>query len=187
MLYFKQQYPGATIHAFEPNYTSYHLLCKNIADNHFHTVLSHNAAVAKKHGVAHFYAPKKETDYSWGNTILPGRFKSGTFQDTKVATVPLSAYITRTVDFLKLDVEGSELDVLTEIRPKLHNVREMVLELHTWGRNKTDIYTRVIRLLDGVMTIQSFRKVGMIMSAKITRSSLPSTPSDLFLIRATAA
>lgn len=42
----------------------------------------------------------------------------------------LSSYINGTVDFVKLDIEGSEGAVLNELNGKLHNIGAITLEYH---------------------------------------------------------
>ena len=42
----------------------------------------------------------------------------------------LSDYLDEPVDLLKMNIEGAEWDVLRAAAPKLHNVRQMVIEYH---------------------------------------------------------
>lgn len=58
-------------------------------------------------------------------------------EPTKIKAVRLSDYINEPVDFFKMNIEGAELDVLTEISDKLHFINEMVIEwLVIWQREK---------------------------------------------------
>jgi len=54
------------------------------------------------------------------------------FDVVSVETAMLSAYVTEPVDFLKMDIEGSEAQVMKDRseKDKLPLVREMVLEYH---------------------------------------------------------
>lgn len=143
-----------------------------------------HAAVTKKNGTIGFYTPKKITDYSWGNTSRKGIYKTGTFNTQKVKAVRLSEYITSRVDFLKLDVEGAEMDVLVEIQHKLHLVKEMVMELHAWNHDVVELYAKVKQVLTGHMIITDLREVGAITSRKITEAQLQTSRSKYYLIRA---
>ena len=53
----------------------------------------------------------------------------------RVRVERLSSYLTTDVDFLKLNIEGAELDVLTEAAASgcLPRVRAMVIEYHGWA------------------------------------------------------
>ena len=48
----------------------------------------------------------------------------------RVRTVCLSSYLTEPVDFLKLNIEGAELDVIREAGDTLRNVRRLAIEYH---------------------------------------------------------
>ena len=50
----------------------------------------------------------------------------------RVPAVRLSRYVTKPVDFLKLDVEGSELPVLRDLVSSgtIAQIRQMVIEFH---------------------------------------------------------
>ena len=47
----------------------------------------------------------------------------------------LSKYIKTKVDFLKMDIEGSETLVIQEIKDKLNLIKEMVIEFHGTDNN----------------------------------------------------
>lgn len=49
----------------------------------------------------------------------------------EVETEPLSSYITRKIDLLKIDIEGVEGEVLKEIQPKLKLVDKLFIEYHS--------------------------------------------------------
>jgi hypothetical protein len=53
-------------------------------------------------------------------------------ESIKVETTTLSGYIDRTVDFLKMDIEGSELAVIRELQDanKLSLIRKAAIEYH---------------------------------------------------------
>jgi FkbM family methyltransferase len=126
-LYIKKKYPKAKITVFEPDTESVELLTKNIDVNNIHDVELVEAGLYKYDGEIDF-----GSDHSDGSSIF-AKDKS-----TKVKVVRLSQYINSEIDFLKLNIEGAELDVLTEIEDKLSFVKEMVIEYHgfpTVGQN----------------------------------------------------
>ena len=128
-LYFKIQYPRSKIFCFEPNVISYRKLVDNIEGNGLRDVVPINAALAETDGEAILYGAKDgETR---GNSISKdwgSRGRLTTVMPTK--TVRLSTYLNQKVDFLKLDVEGVEYEVLNECQGLLKNVREIELEVH---------------------------------------------------------
>ena len=129
--WFKQRYPGARIVAFEPDPQSFRLLQGNVAANGFDNVELVNLAVSSRHGTARFYGEFDVAD-RW---IL-------------VNTVPLADYITGPVDYLKLDIEGMETEVLQSIEPRLHLVGAIGLEFHGTGPAAAADEERVLRLLE---------------------------------------
>lgn len=54
-------------------------------------------------------------------------------QSILVNTAPLADYITGPIDYLKLDIEGMEAEVIKSIEPQLHLVRAGGLEFHGTG------------------------------------------------------
>ena len=63
-------------------------------------------------------------------------------------TVPLADYITGPVDYLKLDIEGMETEVLRSIEPRLHLVRALGLEFHGTGSTAESDEAEILRLLE---------------------------------------
>jgi FkbM family methyltransferase len=118
-----RDHPGARITAFEPDPAICALLRANLAANSDTSVTVVNAAIGAREGTMAF-AP----DGRAGGALQSG---DGAFT---VNVVPLSRYIDADVDFLKLNIEGAELDVLTELEGsgRLSRVRAMVLEYHGW-------------------------------------------------------
>lgn len=132
VLYFKDQYPQAQITAFEPSPRSFNLLKINVSQNKLTQVQLVNVAVAGKTGKMNFYTSKSENN-PWGRG---DSLKENQFNDkqkskvVKVSAVKLSTYIKSNIDLLKLDIEGSETEVIYEIEHKLKFVREIILEFH---------------------------------------------------------
>jgi FkbM family methyltransferase len=58
---------------------------------------------------------------------------------TAVPMVPLSPFINRQIDLLKVDIEGSEWEVLSEIENSLSLVNRIFLEFHCSGDNWQDV------------------------------------------------
>jgi FkbM family methyltransferase len=128
VLYFKRLYPGARITAFEPDGETFKLLKENIEANGLKDVEIFNNAVCGREG---------EVDFFY-NTEVPGAQGMSTKKrdslkgSAKVQAVVLSGYITEDIDFLKMDIEGSEGEVMEELAGKgrLKFIHEMAIEYH---------------------------------------------------------
>ena len=119
ILYFKSVYPNAHVIGFEPDQSIYRILQQNIDGNHLKDVELVKAGLGSSHGTIRF-AP----DGDQGGAI---NTESGTME---IDIVPLVDYLKEPVDFLKLNIEGAEYEVLAAAEQQLHQVRQMVIEYH---------------------------------------------------------
>ena len=122
-LYWKTLYPRARISCFEPDPDLFGVLLKNLHNNGILDVNAVNAGLARRDGSVAFQADGMD-----GGRIV-GPEVAGT---KMIRTVRLSDHLTGPVDFLKLNIEGQELDVLEEAAEadRLRQVRELVVEYH---------------------------------------------------------
>lgn len=127
VLYFKYLYPDARITAFEPDLAVLPYLEGNITSNSLSSVRLLHAAVAAKQGRQILYA-----DGRYGSRLK--KRASGSIPDGwvkyEVPCVRLWDYLTEPVDFLKMNIEGAEYEVLADSADRLGMVREMVIEYH---------------------------------------------------------
>lgn len=124
--YFHHRHPGARIVGFEPDPAAFAALSENTAA--LPNVEVVNAALSREEGETDlWYTPG--TDGSLTRSIIAGR---GGPERRAVRTVRLSDWITGPVDFLKLDVEGAEHDVLADLveTGAITHVRRMTVEYH---------------------------------------------------------
>src|SRR5207248_2149031 len=110
ILFFKAIYPRSTVVAFEPAPSSFALLQENITANRIAGVQLHPFAG----GASETDVPFFESNVPGSPTASTNVHRSGAGR-TIVKQVRLSRFIDRDVDFLKLDVEGSESDVLADL------------------------------------------------------------------------
>ncbi len=132
ILYFKNLYPSSKIIGFEPNPENFQILQKNIKENRLSNIKVFNYALSDKGSMTELHVSFKEKDpWTWGDTIIYNMWgDEDNDKKISVTTVRLSKYIYKTVDFMKMDIEGSEQKVLEEIESKLHFVKEIVMEYH---------------------------------------------------------
>jgi FkbM family methyltransferase len=126
ILFFKLLYPGARITGFEPAPDAIAVLRENIAG--LADVTVEQKALSGEPGELEFYAFPGEVA-SMRSGTLP---QAGTERVAVVEATPLSPYVDGPIDLLKLDVEGRELEVLSELAAtgKLELIRRMVVEVH---------------------------------------------------------
>jgi FkbM family methyltransferase len=141
--YFKWLYPSSRIIGFEPHPAVYEVAKHNIERNNMNDVELVKGGLAADEGTAQLYVvPQRDK----ASTLTKRLATRGVKPDTiPVDTVRLSGYITEEIDFLKLDIEGTELQVIEEIEDYLESINRMFIEFHyTYG----DTENRLAPLLD---------------------------------------
>ncbi len=122
IVYFKSICPSAEIDAFEPDQFNFQLMTKNIELNNLPKVRLHNKAIWIQNTTLNFI-----NEASLGSRIGSNEKSNITSQ---VQAVRLKELLIRKVDFLKIDIEGAEFEVLLDIKDQLHWVDKMFLEYH---------------------------------------------------------
>jgi FkbM family methyltransferase len=127
--YFKSIAPDAIIEAFEPDPANFALLEKNVAPCGNGIVL-HRKAIWKENTVLRF-----ESGGLMSSRIADGA-EAGGKQMVDVEAVRLKDWLQRPVDFLKIDIEGAEYEVLRDVQDSLGAVKCMFIEYHgTYAQN----------------------------------------------------
>jgi FkbM family methyltransferase len=127
IFYFKHVYPEARIVGFEPDEQIFPYLERNVARNKLHGVRLVQAALSSTEGRSEFFSDGK---YGGG---LAENLMSNRAQDwvrSKVRSVRLREYLHDPVDFLKMNIEGAEYDVLKDSEDLLRQINEMIIEYH---------------------------------------------------------
>lgn len=168
-LYFKQLFPGSEILAIEPNPGSFQLLEKNIFENQITGVTTIQAALSEQTGQEQLFLD--ETNEQWHSTAS---FHKGSWVGSQkttsitVSTHTLSEFVTKPVDFLKLDIEGSEQKVLFEAKNSLHLIKEMHIEFHT---HATQSLKKLLDLLEQTHKVELYKNTTPILKEKIHKTS----------------
>jgi len=119
---FKQQYPSAQIIAFEPDPEIFAILRHNLAQFGLTDIQTINQAVWTHDNGVNFLA-------SGG---VGGRISDGDRNHTSATpSFRLRKLLNRSIDFLKIDIEGAEYSVLCDCADSLHNVKNLFVEYHS--------------------------------------------------------
>jgi len=131
-LFFKKYYPAAKIICFEPDPNAFAVLKLNIEANNLKDVTLINAALSATEGLIDFYGQiHVDNPDARGNSIIDlWGAQRATYNKIQVQSVKLSSYIHTEIDFLKLDIEGAEEQVLRELGDKLRLFKAMAIEFH---------------------------------------------------------
>ena len=141
-LYFKRKYPKAKIIVFEPDSNALSILRKNIEINKLDNIT-----------VVEMGLYDKDTEISF----LPNDTDGGKIDTDgiyKIKVTKLNNYINSEIDFLKLNIEGSELNVFEDLdkNDKFKYIRELCIEYHSFKRQKQNL-DRIL----GILTKNNFR------------------------------
>ncbi len=124
VIYFKHLYPKASVVAFEPDQNICNVLRRNVAAFGFTEVTVFGEAIWKTNGFIEFLVeggfsgriPKPEDEASL--VRVPARRLRDLLLD-------------RPVDFLKIDIEGAEYEVLLDCQDALGGVEHIFIEYHS--------------------------------------------------------
>jgi FkbM family methyltransferase len=125
-VYFKSVFPDARILAFEPDPACFCALNANCSQ--LDDVILYQAAVWIESGTVSFSRVG-----SVGGHLSELAHSDSRFSTITVPAVRLRDFLVEPVEFLKLDIEGSEFDVLADCERSLHYVRRLFVELHSFS------------------------------------------------------
>lgn len=131
-IFFKTLFPDSQVIAFEPDLRIFEILQRNLQRFGLTSIQLHRKAVWTREGETDFFPQGGEA----------GRIaKLGDEKDSiRVPTVRLKDWLDRPVDFLKMDIEGAESDVLADCRNELKNVEHLFVEYHSHLRERQRLH-----------------------------------------------
>jgi FkbM family methyltransferase len=121
VIYLKSICPTANIICFEPDTKNFDLLEKNISSHQLEKVEIKKEAVWTENTNLNFIQ-----DGNMGSKIGDANSSNS----AAVKAIRLKDYLNNKVDFLKMDIEGAEYEVLKDISGSLKNVSKMFIEYH---------------------------------------------------------
>lgn len=131
VIYFKTLFPHAKIEAFEPDPQIASYFRKNLSYNNIHDVVFHEKAIWKNNDGISFGVEGAD-----GGSVFLDSDKKIQIPSIRLKEI-LQNYTS--IDLLKLDIEGAELEVLKDSRDELHKVKNLFVEYHSWQNNKQEL------------------------------------------------
>ncbi len=138
-LFWQSAFPRPEIVAVEPCDVAFACLARNVGGRPGTTLL-HNALWSAA-GSVPFRQHVDDTSH-----IAPAGGAPGETVDA-ITLGSILAACDREVDFLKIDIEGAEVDVLLEARPHLPRVRRLFVEYHQFPERRQRL-SELLRLLE---------------------------------------
>ncbi|MCB9283030.1 MAG: FkbM family methyltransferase [Lewinellaceae bacterium] len=140
IIYFKRRFPHAEVIGFEPdpellNYAQQNIDNFCMKDN----VTLINKAVWKYNGTIPFYI-----EGTLGGAIVENAIPKDNV--IEVPCIDISTLLKNRVDFLKIDIEGAELEVLDHCKNNLHVVENMFVEFHGF-KNKQQTLNQLLEII----------------------------------------
>jgi len=139
IIYFKKLYPKAKIIAFEPDKTISKILKYNIDSFNLNDVEIIQKGLSNKVGKKKFFRHGAD-----GGRIALPEDKNNIIE---IETIPLINYLRKPVDMLKMDIEGTEYEVINDCKDLLFNVKTLFIEYHSFRNEsqKLDIILKILK------------------------------------------
>jgi FkbM family methyltransferase len=133
IIYFKELYPEASIVAFEADEYIFGFLEKNMRSFEYENVQLINKAVWNCEDTLSFLVE------GGAGGRLEMEKTTGTYK--KVNCTGLKKYLVgRKVDFLKIDIEGSEYKVIKDCENELNNIDYIFIEYHSFANQEQNLH-----------------------------------------------
>jgi FkbM family methyltransferase len=143
VLFFKQLYPDSAVWAYEANPDAFALLQRNVAANKLEKVHLFNYVLSDQDGELDFYIPATTAGLNGSLNPLIAKGAKQRMQGYRLSgLLPFG----RAVDFVKVDIEGAEFMVLTDISKsgRLNDIQQLVVELHAGSQEVKAKYTSLL-------------------------------------------
>lgn len=126
IIYFKRMYPESEIIAFEPDNDIFNISKYNLSQFDINDVKLYQKAVWTNEEPLVFAKTG-----SLGGHIVRDKAEN----TIEIETVRLKDFLYQKIDFLKIDIEGPEYDILKDCGELLKNVENIFVEYHSFSEN----------------------------------------------------
>jgi FkbM family methyltransferase len=128
-IYASKKANNVKIFSFEPSKKSFQVLKNNLKLNNIENIKIENIGVRSKSGTSTLYIDK---EYEIGNSMFLNNNNS-TKEEVQVISISdiIKKYKIDSIDFLKLDCEGAEYEIILEIpNDVLKSINKIAMEVH---------------------------------------------------------
>ncbi|MBD2179747.1 FkbM family methyltransferase [Aerosakkonema funiforme] len=132
ILYFKRLYPNSYVVGFEPDINVFNVLKNNIQRLRLSGIELIDKAVWTSETTLEFMAEGAD-----GGRLMQHEPDKEKYQ---VSTIRLRDYLSKKVDFLKLDIEGAETEVIKDCQDLLVNVDNLFVEYHSFANQPQTLH-----------------------------------------------
>ena len=137
IIYFKKLFPNASIIGFEPDSKIFDILKYNLKAFGLLDIDLEKRAVWSSETTISFMVEGAD-----GGRVLQEQRE---VPQNEVKTVQLKNFLSQPVDFLKMDIEGAETEVIINCQDRLHHVKNIFIEYHS--------FVNTSQSLDKILTI----------------------------------
>lgn len=155
-IYFKRLYPEAKVITFEADKDIAKILRKNLDNFGYKDVEVVPKAVWTKNTTLKF-----QSDGGVGGQIVDNPDSNSNI--TEIEAIRLKDYLNQDVDFVKIDVEGAEYEILKDCAENLTNIKNLFIEYHSFLREE--------QMLDEILLI--LKKAGFKYYIKEAWNNMP--------------
>lgn len=129
-------FPNGKIYSFEPQRLVFQMICGNMAINNLDNVYIFNMAIGNENKVLEFDEPDyfQNVDYgtfSLKKEVLEKKSKYKNVVDMMTLDSFVDKYKINNIDFIKIDAEGMDLDVLLGASETLKKLKPSILVEHS--------------------------------------------------------
>ena len=121
IIYFKILYPESIIRAFEPDSYNYEILIKNVNHNNLKNVSVERKAI---------WINNETISFSQKGTEASKICEDGSNESVRCARLKDILLEYPNIDFLKIDIEGAEFQVVKDCEEELYKIDNIFLEYH---------------------------------------------------------
>ena len=143
-------FPNAKIYSFEAQRLVFQMLCGNVSINNFDNCYIYNMAVGKTNGFVNVFEPNYYSNEDFGIfSLVEDKIgeKSGNIYKIPIITLDffVESYTIEKVNFIKIDVEGMDIDVLEGAKNTIKKYNPSIFIEHSDNRNS--ILTEIVNYL----------------------------------------
>jgi FkbM family methyltransferase len=133
---------ASRVFSFEPFVDNYRILRKNVEQNQLHGVTCVNQAVAGSRGVRTL---RLDSIDPGSHSLVSGSFERAVEVDCCTLDDVFDRFALNKIDYLKMDCEGAEYEILENAAPRLEKIGRISMETHTTSDRRAEDLERLLR------------------------------------------